>query len=1074
VEHAVVRRSAKQGGVASSATPAAPSHRPAETAPLLGNQAAQAMLLRGPVRAKLKVGGASDPEEREADAVAERVGRGPCACGAPPGEPCGCGGGALKIRRSATANAGAGASAAPHSVQQALSRPGRPLDGSVRTQMEARFGRDFSKVRIHSDREAAASADAIQARAYTVGNDVVFGDGAYSPETGDGRRLLAHELTHVVQGGDAVVRRQPAPAPTADPNAPQAPPTVDPAAAQAAPDKDPAKPAGRVDQGPDRPNSETYYFRSVIMSTDPAFMDGEMRRLIARGGIKGGDRWMQALNGVGVGEIDLPFSAHGRAYGGLRVRSPLDAQRDMQNQEQEKKLAATAVPLANASYVKIRKEATDWLASFEAGMVVNLETVLKESEARLNTERVRYGLTSNEAGAPTFEAKDTTAFQGLAGAASDLKAIRVKIEDLQAQQRALMTQHPHGSATLSETNRPRYDALAGQIAPLEAEFGHARTAAAMRYPALGAILDDFGGVPSSAQLGQIAAGQLKGGPRGRFSGPAGTAQLIGQALDSRQHSIDTVRDKAGGKPDKIWDIDTIVRLTRISANTASVTMAEGLIRERMEERKEAAVLQGLFVAAIALALAIPTGGGSLGVATAVLGAGLSGYLAFQSIQKFELETALTNTDVDKRASALATEEPSAFWVALDVAFAILDTSAAIKAFRAVRVEAQAALAAKTVAEQAEADSRLMRAADEVSGAEKSALGERLRESLARMRGKPSEAAALGAVGRGEATALEAASKRIAEEAHSAETVARVGGHEVKATASGHLVICTECTWLRERFARELADKPELLARMETAELGVKAQGKALKAETKSEIAALADELQGLRSSRRLTEMGPQGAAALLSKNPQLAKDLSAAQALSGEASSAAMRDLLTRADQIERAEAMSLPELEKLLDTPAYSIATPAGRDLRYVRYLKQGGVLPYSRWETVSETVWENARLGSKTERELGQAYELGAKNNAVMQPPAGQGDAFIPDHVIGDPKTLKWGDSYDFVELKDWQSMSDTGNVSRMLDYVEKTDSTLTLYFRSTTKMSGTLANRIDKLRKVGKVKLIPYAGR
>jgi hypothetical protein len=58
---------------------------------------------------------------------------------------------------------------------------------------------DFSQVRIHSDSHAAASARAVNARAYTVGQDIVFGDQQYAPHTSAGRRLLAHELTHTVQ-----------------------------------------------------------------------------------------------------------------------------------------------------------------------------------------------------------------------------------------------------------------------------------------------------------------------------------------------------------------------------------------------------------------------------------------------------------------------------------------------------------------------------------------------------------------------------------------------------------------------------------------------------------------------------------------------------------------------------------------------------------------------------------------------------------------------------------------------------------------------------------------------------------
>jgi outer membrane protein OmpA-like peptidoglycan-associated protein len=69
--------------------------------------------------------------------------------------------------------------------------------------MDARFGHDFTKVRVHDDAEAAASARDIGARAYTVGDDIVFGAGTFAPDTPDGRHLLAHELTHVVQQSSA-------------------------------------------------------------------------------------------------------------------------------------------------------------------------------------------------------------------------------------------------------------------------------------------------------------------------------------------------------------------------------------------------------------------------------------------------------------------------------------------------------------------------------------------------------------------------------------------------------------------------------------------------------------------------------------------------------------------------------------------------------------------------------------------------------------------------------------------------------------------------------------------------------
>ncbi|MGH9961595.1 MAG: eCIS core domain-containing protein, partial [Pyrinomonadaceae bacterium] len=87
----------------------------------------------------------------------------------------------------------------PEIVYDVLRTSGQPLESESRTFMEARFGYDFSGVRIHTDTDAHRSAEATTSDAYTVGRDIVFAPGQYAPHTTVGRRLLAHELAHVVQ-----------------------------------------------------------------------------------------------------------------------------------------------------------------------------------------------------------------------------------------------------------------------------------------------------------------------------------------------------------------------------------------------------------------------------------------------------------------------------------------------------------------------------------------------------------------------------------------------------------------------------------------------------------------------------------------------------------------------------------------------------------------------------------------------------------------------------------------------------------------------------------------------------------
>ncbi len=106
-----------------------------------------------------------------------------------------------RVQRKETANT-AGSPVATSLVKETLKSGGQPLDPEVRASFERRFDRSFSNVRVHAHAGAAEAAEAINARAFTLGADIVIGRGQYSPGTDDGQRLLAHELTHVIQQSD--------------------------------------------------------------------------------------------------------------------------------------------------------------------------------------------------------------------------------------------------------------------------------------------------------------------------------------------------------------------------------------------------------------------------------------------------------------------------------------------------------------------------------------------------------------------------------------------------------------------------------------------------------------------------------------------------------------------------------------------------------------------------------------------------------------------------------------------------------------------------------------------------------
>jgi hypothetical protein len=145
------------------------------------------------LQTKPRVNEPGDVYEQEADRVAAQVLATPSLAhvsSAPP-----------RIQRVTGAAIGQ-THAAPASVDRVLASPGSPLEPALRQDMEQRFGHDFSEVRIHCNGPAEQSAREIDANAYTVGRRIVFGAGRFAPGTHQGRRLIAHELTHTLQQRD--------------------------------------------------------------------------------------------------------------------------------------------------------------------------------------------------------------------------------------------------------------------------------------------------------------------------------------------------------------------------------------------------------------------------------------------------------------------------------------------------------------------------------------------------------------------------------------------------------------------------------------------------------------------------------------------------------------------------------------------------------------------------------------------------------------------------------------------------------------------------------------------------------
>jgi hypothetical protein len=169
---------------------------------------------RAVIQRKSMVSAPTDAYEEEADRLSESlmhadaVVEAPCDCGGTCASCASKHGRGVQMKRSARGPAPA---EAPPIVQESVRASGHPLDAATRGFFEPRLGTDLGDVRVHTDSQAATAARAIRAEAFTLGSDVVFASGRYQPHSDGGRRLLGHELVHVIQQreGSHVVQQKP-------------------------------------------------------------------------------------------------------------------------------------------------------------------------------------------------------------------------------------------------------------------------------------------------------------------------------------------------------------------------------------------------------------------------------------------------------------------------------------------------------------------------------------------------------------------------------------------------------------------------------------------------------------------------------------------------------------------------------------------------------------------------------------------------------------------------------------------------------------------------------------------------
>ncbi|MET0649826.1 MAG: DUF4157 domain-containing protein [Pyrinomonadaceae bacterium] len=902
-----------------------------------GNQAVQRLLRAGVIRPKLSVGAPSDPAEQEADRVADRIVSSPpaaavqrkCACGGKSAAggtcaECQAGGGTIQRRAHGGGN---GSSEAPSVVGSVLgSGGGRPLDGASRGFMETRFGHDFSRVRVHEDARAAASARAINARAYTLGHNIVFASGEYAPGSDSGRRLLAHELTHVVQqsasggGLEGSIRRQPAggdASPDAGQPADAGPPTF----------RSPTNPNGIDPSGAG--------FPGVTLTTHFPTAIAEMRVQLELHGLNGPNdfvSWLQAQ-----AAHNLPGGVPDGAAAGS---------------DQESKILGTYQTAAR----DVTQQATTFVTNFEQQAKDNLRNVLTTHKTQAEAEGIRYGITTEEiekirtptGRGPAYTEKvikygmdaGSPAAKGVQAAATVLLGRRQELDRLEkarvAAYETKQDEYDHTASVLAPT--PESDRIGKEIEQKKEEYGNLRTQLSAEYPALAAFSELDKGTGDLQMLAEKGAGP-------------DMAALIGQKIKEKLDNIKKTSDELEGGSLNVWGLPKIVDVTKVQFGITDDKAMQKLVADKQADA-EPGILGDIALLALniaAIALAGPTGGLSLAVA-----AGVNVAVAAVHIDEYLTKEALAGTSFDK-AQAISQDDPSLFWLAVEVVGAAVDVGAAASAlFKTFRSLAPLVKTAQAVKEGEEALKTLQAVRTAATAERGASFAERVVARIKALRGSRGAALEVAGASKKEIELIETAVKAAdAEAATGIGKAVKTATGEMNMSQSGHLFSCASpCLVLRDKYAEILAgnkDYLDELRRLEgEAEKVVQARKAAgNNADELAKVEAHADKIKqdAAALEKRIHDANPH-----LTAVPQEEAAVNAAK--QAEAESAVTKGRLTaKTDELEK--------MKPLRDKPHKGVDSNSKLWQDYVSYYEdrlsclkagKGGVKPPLDWDAYSK----------------------------------------------------------------------------------------------------------------------------
>jgi hypothetical protein len=617
---------------------------------------------------------------------------------------------------------------------------GEPLSESVKNYFEPRFGYDFSGVKVHTGSEAAYTAKSINAHAFAVGNDVVFGANNYSPETGEGKKLLAHELTHVVQQGIAVHKNE-------------IPGNSDSVLKKSlGEEKNKVSANGllikkRTEEQPcinQAPLVEKLAVTSVEESTPTIYRSyyGQSRdRELIDLAIK--DKNVMAVHLINNYRnatrderyklIDiLTDQVWVGPFDEWKIEKIWDSFDDkiIEAASTEKGLSLWKKSVEKGAELLSIDFVKKFISSFEKEAKKVAYNSLQESEQRVDAVRKKYGITEKQIEKTVIETtgmdkgklweRKTVTYteykmpqseksEALARAAKGLLDKRAEVNSLKTRKSALV-KNECGTFTrgfVKETfcypkitDPKKYKLLEDQIRDESIEYSKLLNKTTEDFPELAPI-----GISEDRRLATVAEGEENK-----------IAQIIGPMMKEVLTNILTSREGLNNGKLSIWHLDIIIGLTKAKMNVESGLFGTIVDQKKVEVEEDEALIKAflsILAGVLAIIAAIPSGGSSLILlgTSAALGAsiGISAGLISEEMEQFNLMMAANASDFVK-AKALSSKEPSLFWLAIDLIMFGVDIFGAAKIFKGLMETAKtAALVGRTAGEGGEL---LLRNADE--------------------------------------------------------------------------------------------------------------------------------------------------------------------------------------------------------------------------------------------------------------------------------------------------------------------------------------------------------------------------